>query len=59
MESAVFSDPAKVRLTNADPGKTRWYGTEVSPRNRNVTFAESQQHVINATNPRCTFDNGI
>src|SRR5262249_53668054 len=51
MESAVLPDPAKVFLTNADPGKTRWYGTEVSPRNHNVAFAEPQQHVINATNP--------
>src|SRR5262245_1215504 len=50
MESAVLPDPAKVCLTNADPGKTRWYGTEVSPRNHNVAFAEPQQHVINPAN---------
>src|SRR5262245_58207249 len=50
MESAVLPDPAIVCLTNADPRKTRWYGTEVSPRNRNVAFAEPQQHVINPAN---------
>ena len=35
------------------------YGTEMSPRNHSVTLAESQHHVINPTNPRGAFDDGI
>ena len=55
----MLPDPAIVCLTNADPGKTRWYGTEMSPRNRNVAFAEPQQHVIDPTNPGGALDDGI
>ena len=31
----------------------------MSPQNHNVSFAESQHHVINPTNPRRTLDDGI
>ena len=31
----------------------------MSPRNHNVPFAESQYHVIDPTDPRGAFDDGI
>ena len=35
------------------------YGTKMSPRNRSIALAESQQHVIYPANPCGALDNGV
>ena len=55
----MLADPAKPWLINTDLDSADGYGTKMSPRNHSVPLAESQQHVINPTNPRGALDDGI
>ena len=61
MKRAVLAHPAKRWLINADffAASRCEYGTKMSPRNHSVSLAESQQHVINPTNPSGALDDGV
>src|SRR5262249_41755239 len=58
-ERAVFAHPAILWLINADFGAADGYRTKMSPRNRSVAVAESQQHVVDPTYPRSARDDGV
>ena len=45
--------------TDLDAADGYGYGTKMSPRNQTVPLAESQQHVIDPTNPGGAFDDSI
>src|SRR5262249_27118888 len=55
----MLTHPAKLRLINAGFWAGNGHRTKMSPRNRNVTFAKSQQHVINSTNLSGALHNGV
>ena len=55
----MLAHPAILWLINTDLEAANGYGTKMSPRNHNVSFAESQHHVINPTNPRRALDDGV
>ena len=55
----MLAHPAKLWLINTDLDAANGYGTKMSPRNHSVSLAESQQHVINSTNPGGALDDGV
>src|SRR5215468_12686499 len=59
MERAMLANPAMVWLINIDLDAANRDGAKMSPRRHNVPVSESQQHVINPTNPCRALDNRI
>src|SRR5262249_33879635 len=59
MERAMLANPAMVWLINIDLDAANRDGTKMSPRRHNISVAESQQHVIDPTNPSSTLDDGV
>ena len=55
----MLAHPAKLRLINTDLDAADGYGTKMSSRNHNVTLVESQNHIIEPTNPRGALDDGV
>ena len=55
----MLAHPAKLWLINTDLDAANGYGTKMSPRNHHVALAESQQHVIDPTNPSGALDDGV
>src|SRR5262245_13540325 len=55
----MLSHPANLWLIDTDLKALAWYGTKMSPRNHHVVLAESEQHVIDPTNPCRALDDGI
>src|SRR4029077_19428568 len=51
VERAMLAHPAILWLINTDLDADGGYGTKMGPQNHSVPIAESQQHVINPTNP--------
>ena len=59
VERAMLAHPAILWLIRTDLDAAKRYGTEMSPHNHSVPVAESQQHIIDPTNPRGAFDDRI
>ena len=59
VESAVLSRPAGPWRIDTNLETANWHRTEMGPHNQNGPLTESQQHVINPTNPGRAFDNRI
>src|SRR5262245_41939257 len=55
----MLAYPAKLWLINTNLAAGDGYGNEMSPNNHSVSLAEPQQHVINPTDPRRAFNNGV
>ena len=55
----MLAHPAKPWLINTDLDAAHRYGTKMGPRNHSVTFAESQHHIIDPTNPGRALDYGV
>ena len=55
----MLANPAKLWLINTDLDADDGYGTKMGPRNHNVPFVESQQHVVDPTNPRSALDDSV
>ena len=55
----MLAHPAKLWFISTDLGAVNGYRTKMSPRNHSVSFAESQHHVIDPTNPRGALDDGV
>src|SRR5262249_22490313 len=60
VKRTVLKHPAKLWLINADlnadDGGDK---AKMSPGNYSVSFPQPQHHIINPTNPRGAFDNGV
>ena len=59
VKGAVLAHPAKPWFINTRIEATNGYGTKMSPRNRLVSLVESQQHIINPTNPSGALNNRV
>src|SRR5262249_10997786 len=59
MKRTMFAHPENLWNIHTDFDATNRYGTKMSPCNQTVPLAESQYHVINATNPHGALDDGI
>ena len=61
VERAMLTHPAKLWRINTDLDAARGYGygTKMSPEYHSVSLAESQQHVINPTNPSGALDDRV
>src|SRR5215510_14697423 len=59
MKRTMFAHPENLWNIHTDFDATNRYGTKMSPCNQTVSLAESQYHVINATNPHGALDDGI
>src|SRR5215471_10557219 len=59
VERAVLAYPLQIRFINTDLGPSDGYRSKMSFRNQNIPVAESQHHIINPTNPRGAFDDGV
>src|SRR6266536_5103 len=59
VERAVLAYPTNVWLICTDLAAENGHGTKMSPRNPTVPLVESQQHVINPTNPGGALDDGV
>src|SRR5262245_56397503 len=59
VKRTMLVNPTLPWLIHTDLGADSWYGTKMSPRNQNVTFAQTQHHIINPANPRRALDNGV
>ena len=55
----MLAHPSILWLIDTDLDAADGYGTKMSPRNRSVSLAESQHHVIDPTNPCGALDDGI
>src|SRR5215471_6854489 len=55
----MLAYPAILRFINADFTTAKIHGTNVRPPDQTVTLDESQQHVIDPTNPRRALDYSI
>src|SRR5215467_6384907 len=55
----MLANPTNLGLIDIYLDTTNRYGTKMSPWNRSVSFMESQQDVIDPTNPGCALDNGV
>src|SRR5215472_10705834 len=55
----MLANPTNLGLIDIYLAATNRYGTKMSPWNRSVSFVESQQQVIDPTNPCRTLHNGI
>ena len=55
----MLVNPALAWLIDTDLDADSRYGTKMSPRDHVVTFAESQHHVIDPTNPGDALDDGV
>src|SRR4029077_2174675 len=57
----MLAHPAILWLINADldAGIRYGHGTKMSPRHHRIPLMESQQHVIDSTNPGGTLDDGV
>src|SRR5262245_15880447 len=55
----MLTHPTKQRLINTGLWAGNRNGTKMSSRNRNVAFAESQQHIVYPTNPRLALDDSV
>src|SRR5262249_22687139 len=58
-EGTMLTHPVKRRFIRTDLNAADRYGTEMGPQNRSVPLVESQNHVINPTNPYGALDYGI
>src|SRR5262245_20358939 len=55
----MLTHPAKLWRINTDLFTPLGYGTNMGPPNQTVPLTESQHHVIDPTNPRRAFYNGV
>src|SRR5262245_34014643 len=55
----MLAHPAMLWLIYTDLDAANGYRTKMGPRNQSVPLVESQQHVINATNPGGARDDGV
>src|SRR5262245_57439714 len=55
----MLANPTNLGLIDIYLDATNRYGTKMSPWNRSVSFVESQQHVIDPTNPGGALDDGV
>src|SRR5215467_11365280 len=55
----MLTHPAILWLINTDFTTSNAYGTKMGPHNHNVPLVESQQHVVNSTNPGGALDDSI
>src|SRR5262249_46040896 len=59
VERAVLAHPANPWLLNTDLDATSRDGTKMSPRSEHGAVLESQDHVVNPTNPSGALDDGV
>src|SRR5262245_17801874 len=59
VKRTMLVNPTLPWLIHTDLGADSWYGTKMSPRNQNVSFAQSQHHVIDSTHTRGALDNRV
>ena len=59
VERTMLAYQANLWLIRTDLIAADRYGTKMSPRKRSVPLVEAQHHVINSTNPRGAFDDGV
>src|SRR5262249_6807398 len=59
VERAMLAHPAILWRIDTDLDAANGYGTKMSPWNDSVSFAESQEHVIDSTNPCRAFHDCI
>src|SRR2546428_13546171 len=59
MLAHLLVHPTRAWTVNIELNSVDGYRTEVSPRNQKVAFTESQQYVINPTNPGGALDDRI
>src|SRR5262249_19506629 len=59
VERAVLDHPAKMWLINTYLTELGWHGTKMGARNNHGPFAESQGQILDPTNPRRAFDDGV
>src|SRR5262249_54969793 len=56
MKRTMLAHPENLWNIHTDFDATNGYGAIMSPCNQTVPVSESQQHVINPTNPSCALD---
>src|SRR5262249_12956893 len=56
MKRTMLAHPENLWNIHTDFDATNGYGTKMSPCNQTVPVAESQQHVVDPTNPRDALD---
>src|SRR5215470_4408480 len=59
MERAMLAHPAILWLITTNLPVGSGYRTKMSPHNHSVPLVESQQYIINPTNPRGALDDGV
>ena len=59
MKRTMLAHPENLWNIHTDFDAANGYGTKMSPCNQTVPVSESQQHVINPTNPGRALDDGI
>src|SRR5215813_10504420 len=59
VERAVLDHPAKMWLINTYLTELGWHGTKMGAQNNHGPFAESQGQILDPTNPRRAFDDGV
>src|SRR5262245_53939364 len=59
VQGTVLAYPAKLWRIKIHPDTHDRYGTKMGSWNYIVPLAQSQYHIINATNPCRAFDNGV
>src|SRR5262245_39712447 len=59
MERVMLVHPSILWFINTDLDAGGGYGTKMGPQNHSVPIEESQQHVINPTNPGSALNDGI
>src|SRR5215510_13961808 len=55
----MFTHPVKPWIIITDLKADMRYGTKMSARNHSTSFAKSQHHIINPTNPCSALDDSI
>ena len=59
VERAMLAHPPKKWLIDIDLEPAHWNGAKVGPRNHSLTLAESENYVVNPTNPGRALDDGV
>src|SRR5262245_33266681 len=59
MQCPVFAHPMEIRLINSDLNASDGNGAKMSAESHHVFFAQSQNDIINTTNPRRALDDGV
>src|SRR5215470_1164676 len=59
MKCALLAQPARYRLVDTDLDTALGYRTKMRPPNHSIALSKPQHHIINPTNSRGAFDDGI